>query len=270
MSKLSKGTLTGKEAPPQAGYDASIVRTLTSVINLTPHPPEQYVLDGKEELRKAFEYLKQIPGIDLQQAPPDPTVDEVLQTFLASRKAPREGYRGTRDGFYAVYLPKALPVLGLRLTPFAVDSFIQSLARPDRKPRPDREPKPCSPGGQKAYFVAVRTFFNWLYSKRSPYPAFKPQDNPFHRDNGLKPPDVPDRKLARQTEESVLTLMSEAGKGEHPLRDQALLAIYFESGGRLREGAGITEPDIIWEKRQFKAVIKGGDEKVYEIGRAHV
>jgi len=196
----------------------------------------------------------------LAEVSPDPPVHEVLAKFLRSVDSPREGSRGTRDGFYGVYLPKALPVLGLRPTPFHIDSFIKSLADPDRKP------KPCSPGGQKAYFGALRAFYNWLYSKRSPYENFKPEDNPFHRDNGLKPPDVPNRYLPRQTEESVLALMTEAGKGEHPVRDQALLAIYIESGARLREVAGINEPEVIWAKYQFRATIKGGDEKVYGFG----
>jgi len=193
-----------------------------------------------------------------------PSVDEALAAFLKSRKPPREGHRGTREGYYTVYLPPALAILGLRPTPAQVMDYINSLSNPDRKP------KPMAPGGQAACFRALKAFFNWLHSSLSTWGgrhgAFKPDDsNPFHKDNNLKPPDVPKRLLPAQTEKSVLAFMSEAGKGKHPIRDQAILALLIESGARLEEIV-IEESDIDWDKRQFRTVEKGGHEVRYAFG----
>ena len=64
--------------------DPGVYRTVNAVINLTPHPPGQDVLDGKEELRKAFAYLKQFPGIEEQ--PSSLTLSEYLDEWTVTSR----------------------------------------------------------------------------------------------------------------------------------------------------------------------------------------
>ncbi len=177
-----------------------------------------------------------------ESSPASNILADVLSRFLASRPKPREGTRGTRDGFYGVYLPKSIPILGLRPTPSQIDSFVKS--------------RDCKPGGQAAYFRAIRAFFNWLHSPASDYSSFKPEDNPVQ---WLKCPKVPEQDLPAQTEESVAILLSKVKN----LRDKAIIATYIESGARLSEVAEIHESDIIWDKRQIRVIAKGGNEVHY-------
>ena len=50
------------------------------------------------------------------------------------------------------------------------------------------------------------------------------------------------------------------------LRDAAIIAVLFESGGRLAEIANIQETDISWEKRQIRAIAKGNKEVLMPLG----
>ena len=141
--------------------------------------------ERKRTLRKVNQTTTQMlqDDVNLESASSVEGTDpaDAVNSFLASRPNPREGTRGTRDGFYGVYLPKSIPILGFMPTPSQIDSFVKS--------------RDCKPGGQAAYFRAIRAFFNWLYSPVSGF-NFKREDNPIHvGGEWLKCPRVPDQDL---------------------------------------------------------------------------
>jgi len=118
----------------------------------------------------------------------------------------------------------------------------------------------CSPGGQHAYFRAMRAFFNWLYSPASGF-NFKPEDNPVR---WIKPPKVPSKIMPAQTVESVEALLSHVDNA----RDMAIISTLIDSGGRLKEISNIRESDILWDKHAIKAVAKGGREVLMPFSEA--
>ena len=82
-----------------------------------------------------------------------------LELFLKSQ---RDGLsHNTVDGFYGMYLTKAIPVLGLSPTPAKTNAYLDSL--------------PCSQAGKHAYFRAMRAFYRWLYSPRSGFSLEAPK-----------------------------------------------------------------------------------------------
>jgi len=162
----------------------------------------------------------------------DTSISDAVESFLKSR-AP-----GRTQEFYRCYLTKSVPALGLNPKPAEIHSFVTT--------------RQCSPGGQHAYFRAIRAFFNWLYSPASGF-NFKPEDNPIR---WIKPPKVPAKIMPAQTTESVEALLSHVGS----LRDMAIISTLIDSGGRLKEVSDIRECDILWDKHTIKTTAKGGRE----------
>ncbi|MFC1962553.1 hypothetical protein ACFLWB_00935 [Chloroflexota bacterium] len=70
-------------------------------------------------------------------------VDKAIDLFLKSR---REGTSPRTIEFYALYLTKAVPTIGLMPTPRDINNYLNSLS--------------CSIGGKHAYFRAISVFFN--------------------------------------------------------------------------------------------------------------
>ena len=168
----------------------------------------------------------------------DTTIADALNTFLSLYKP------GSTHDFYKCYLTKSIPPLELTSTTADLQSFIYS--------------RPCTAGGQHAYYRAIRCFLNWVYSPASGL-GFKPSDNPI---NWVKPPKVDKKIMPAQTEDSVNILLKEAKY----IRDQAIIALLFESGGRRSEVASINEQNIDWSKHTIKVIAKGGQEVLMPFG----
>ncbi len=115
------------------------------------------------------------------------------------------------------------------------------------------------PGGRKAYFRAIRCFFNWAYSPASDL-GLKPSDNPI---TWVKAPKVSRKIMPAQSKESIEVLLSYVDN----VRDQAIICLLTDSGSRLAGFADISEPDIDWDRHLIKIIIKGGDEAFIPFGR---
>ena len=65
-----------------------------------------------------------------------------------------------------------------------------------------------------------------------------------------------------KTEDSVNILL----EGAKCVRDQAIIAVLFESGGRRNEVANFNEQDIDWSKHTIKVIAKGNQEVLMPFG----
>ena len=151
--------------------------------------------------------------------------------------------------FYECYLTKSIPPLQLTSTTAQIQDFIDyGCGKKDIKP-----------GGRKAYFRAIRCFFNWAYSPASDL-GLKPSDNPI---TWVKAPKVSRKIMPAQSKESIEVLLSHVDN----VRDQAIICLLTDSGSRLAGIADVSEPDIDWDKHLIKIITKGGDEAFIPFGR---
>ena len=94
----------------------------------------------------------------------------------------------------------------------------------------------CTPGGKHAYYRVLRTFYNWLYSRKSGY-KLNVQDNP------ILDVDAPklDRKiLPSLTPQQVNYVIEQASC----MRDKVIISLFADSGLRLSELANIKLQNI--------------------------
>ncbi len=167
---------------------------------------------------------------------------QALDLFLKSR---RDGLSpNTVDGFYRMYLAKAIPCLGPSPTPAKINAYINSL--------------PCSQAGKHAYFRAMRAFYRWLYSPRSGF-NLEAKVNPMA---WVDAPKVPKRILPSLSREEVELTIEKAGNA----RDRAIVSLFAESGLRLTELANIRLKDIDWNNRTIRVVGKGSKEALAPFG----
>ena len=171
---------------------------------------------------------------------PSISVDDALKKYLMSSQVADSTKRG-----YKILLDKALPVLGLSPKDEDIVAF--------------RDTRRCKPGGKHLYHRYLRAFYNWLYSPASGYPQFRQEDNPIRF---VKPPKVPKRTMPAQTKKTIETLFANIEN----LRDAAIIAVLFDSGGRRAEISNIQATDILWDKRQIRAIAKGNKEVVMPLG----
>ena len=163
-------------------------------------------------------------------------IDRAIHLFLESRQ---QGLSlGTINGFYAKYLCKAVPILGLIPTPKQINRFLSALS--------------CSPGGENAYFRALRAFYNWVYSPRSEF-DLRGKENPIV---WVDAPKVPKLILPSLSKEQTELLITRA----RDMRDKAVIALFVESGLRLSELSNIRQHDIDWQTRTIRVIGKGNKE----------
>lgn len=92
-----------------------------------------------------------------------------------------------------------------------------------------------SPGGAHARMRALRALSSYLVSEELL------EVNPFNR---VKLPKVPDRALDVVSEDQFRSLMSAAGVGLNPLRDQTIFSVMFDTGLRAMELCGVRLDDV--------------------------
>jgi integrase len=151
-------------------------------------------------------------------------------------------YQGPTLIFYGGYLAKSLPPLGLESTTPQIQRFIDH----------DCGKKGISAGGRHAYYRAIRAFFNWAFSPASNL-GLNPAENAI---TYVRPPKVEKKLMPAQDEKSFAVLLSHVDNA----RDRAVIAMLYDSSGRLSEVSNIYEADIIWDKEFVKARAKGGEE----------
>lgn len=166
---------------------------------------------------------------------------KLVTDFLQSR---REGIAPTTLRFYRAFLTNASPVIGLDVTGNEINDFLKSLN--------------CQSGGKHAYYRALRAFYNWVYSPRSPY-GLNPQDNPIHI---VDSPKV-ERKILPSLTQSQLEYVIEQAEC---LRDKAIIGLFADSGLRRRELASIRWIDINWDNRTIKVRCKGNKDGLAAFG----
>jgi len=164
------------------------------------------------------------------------TRHNLVSNFLKSR---RQGLSPTTIRFYQSYLTRASSVVGLHITGLDITYFLGSLE--------------CSGGGRHAYYRALRTFYNWLYSPKSGY-RLNPQDNP------IRIVDIPKREkriMPSINEEQVEQLVSAVDN----LRDECIIRLLFDSGMRLSELTNIQRSDIDWDTLTITIIGKGNKQR---------
>jgi len=180
--------------------------------------------------------LEELAKLDQRGNGNQAEIERAIRLFLESRQQGLSS--GTIDGFYAKYLGKAIPVLGLTPTPKQINHFLSSLS--------------CSPGGKHAYFRSLRVFFNWLYSPRSGF-DMNGKGNPIV---WVDPPKVPKMILPSLTRSQIELLIARA----KDMREKAIITLFVESGLRLSELSNIRLRDIDWQARTVRVLGKGNKE----------
>ena len=161
---------------------------------------------------------------------------ELVSKFIKTRK---EGLSPLTLKFYESYLTRAQSVVGLNVQGIDINLYLKSLK--------------CAPGGKHAYFRTLRTFYNWLYSRKSGY-RLNPQDNP------IQYVDIPKKQkriLPSVTESQLEQLVSQA----ESLRDKCIIKLLFDSGMRLSEITKIKRGDIDWNSRTITIIGKGNKQR---------
>ena len=167
---------------------------------------------------------------------------KLIQQFIESR---REGLSSLSIKYYRSYLKRAIKVVGLNVSCHDITVYLKSLK--------------CSAGGKHAYFRCLRTFYNWLYSRRSGY-HLNVQDNP------ILDVDAPklDRKILPSLTPQQLDYLIEQACC---VRDKAIISLFADSGLRLRELASIETHNIDWQNRLIKVRCKGNKEGLAVFGK---
>jgi len=224
LSQQSLAKLLNKLSVSELVELSKLSKSYISQVKHSRRPPSERLLNALQQFSNKGNKgngAEIVRGVDL---------------FLKSR---REGLsRRTIDGFYRVYLVKAIPVLGLTPTPKAMNAFLGSLS--------------CSDSGKHAYFRALRAFYRWLYSPRSGF-NLRPDSNPISL---IDPPKIPKLILPSLSRGQVELLIEKA----HHVRDKAIVCLFAESGLRLSELVNIKLKDIDWELRIIRVLGKGKKE----------
>lgn len=114
-----------------------------------------------------------------------------------------------------------------------------------------------SPGGAHARLRPIRTFFNWLVDEEIL------EKSPMKR---LNLPSLPKQVLPAVREADLQRLFTQAGKTRRPLRDQALLAVLFDTGMRASELCSLRLEDLLPSGLRIMQG-KGGKDRIVPASR---
>ncbi len=167
---------------------------------------------------------------------------ETINQFIESR---REGLSPLSIKYYYTYLKRARQVVGLNVSGQDITHFLKSLK--------------CTPGGKHAYYRVLRTFYNWLYSRKSGY-KLNIQDNPIF---DVDAPKLDRKILPSLTPQQVNYVIEQASC----VRDKAIISMFADSGLRLSELANIKLQNIDWQNRLIKVRCKGNKEGLAPFGK---
>jgi len=142
-------------------------------------------------------------------------------------------------------LHRATSVIGFDVTGREITRFLKSLK--------------CSSGGKFAYYRCLKTFYIWLYSRKSGY-HMNVQDNPIL---DIDAPKLDRKILPSFTPQQLDYLIEQACC----VRDKAIISLFADSGLRLRELADIETQNIDWQNRLIKVRCKGNKEGLAVFGK---
>jgi site-specific recombinase XerD len=171
-----------------------------------------------------------------------PNAKTLIEEFIESR---RDGISPQTLKYYRGYFRRAKSVVGFDVTGRDITHFLKSLK--------------CMPGGKFAYYRCLKTFYIWLYSRKSGY-HLNQQDNPIQ---DVDAPKVPRVILPSLSPQQLDYLIEQA----YCVRDKAIISLFADSGLRLRELASIETQNIDWENRLIKVRCKGGKEGLAVFGK---
>jgi integrase len=165
---------------------------------------------------------------------------------------------------HRVYLEKSFPPLTLGSAPNEIFRFVcVDCGKKDANGK-------CviNAGGRRAYWRSIRAFFNWAYSAASGIPL-RAEDNPVKAISQLimKTLKTGNRILPAVTSAQVKTLLDRARSTTDPVRNRALLAVFYESGGRLAAVGGIDKQSIDFTKHMIQVREKGDNQTWVVIGK---
>jgi integrase/recombinase XerC len=118
-----------------------------------------------------------------------------------------------------------------------------------------------NPGNRHAYFRAIRTFFNW----REEYAGLpSPMEH-------MRAPKLPKLMLPSLSADQVSTILQNwnttgSSLNENKVRNQAIIAVFVESGVRLSELTAVKIGDIDWKEHTIKIMGKGRKEALAPFG----
>ncbi len=161
---------------------------------------------------------------------------KLLSEFLKSR---RQGISPKTLKFYEGYLKRSGRVIGINVIGQEITEFLNSLD--------------CTNGGKHAYYRTLRSFYTWLYSRKSGH-HLNPQDNPIL---DVDAPKVEKRILPSLTEEQVEFLINHVKS----VRDKCLISLLADSGMRLSEIASVKQSDIDWNTKTILIIGKGNKQR---------
>ena len=166
----------------------------------------------------------------------------LINEFIDSRP---EGLSPLSIKYYRAYLNRSISVVSLNTSGRDIIAFMKSLK--------------CSPGGKHSYYRTLKTFYNWLYSRKSGY-HLNIQDNPIL---DVDAPKLERKILPSLTPEQLDLVMEQACC----LRDKAIISLLADSGLRLNELSNIEVQNIDWENRLIKVKCKGNKEGLAVFGK---
>ena len=115
-----------------------------------------------------------------------------------------------------------------------------------------------TPGGAHTRLRSLRAFCRYLEDQEIV------TANPFRR---FRMPRVPQEQQAVVTVEDFEALARAAALTEKPLRDQAIIALFFDTGLRVSELCGVRHEDILASEGGVMVRGKGGKDRIVPVSR---
>ena len=187
-----------------------------------------------------------------------------ISTPLSTSKAVADFMSLPKKECHRVYLEKAFPPLALDSTPKEIFDFIcRDCGRKDTSGK-----ALINPGGRRAYWRSVRAFYNWVYSAMSGLPLSY-RDNPVPAISAtiMATLKTGNRIMPAVTALQVKVLLNQVKSTAYPIRNAALVCLFYDSGGRLSAITGIKEPNIDFTKHLIRVREKGGNKTWVVFGK---
>lgn len=116
-----------------------------------------------------------------------------------------------------------------------------------------RPAKPLRPATVDTHYRVLSTFFNWLVGEERIIAS------PMAK---VTKPKVPDDRIQPFSVEQVEAILGAASRSRYPKRDYSIVSLFYDTGLRASELAGLRLGDINWEQRSLDVLGKGNKRRV--------
>lgn len=144
----------------------------------------------------------------------------------------------------------------------------QSHKEPGGRWNNGRPAKPLRPATVDTHYRVLCAFFNWLVREE------RIAESPMRKVAKSK---VPDDHVEPLSDEQMEALLKAARNSRYPKRDYAIVALFYDTGIRASELAGLRVGDIEWQSKRLDILGKGNkkrpvyaDDKVMQALTAHL